>query len=119
MIFKGIHDRINGLSDALAQVEVACADRLEHSERQLRADLVELRADLRAMRSTLDSLLVRGIRPVGEDPAPGLAALLAAEAVPEETEEEAAEREREQEELDQFKKAWSTLYGDGDLNGEH
>ena len=79
---------------------------LMHVFAQYGARIQDLKEDQRAMRATLDQILLQ----LREKPqGPGLAAMLLDEI---EEQEDAELRKSEQEEYEQLRKAWALLYGD-------
>jgi hypothetical protein len=79
---------------------------------RLEREIIELRAELRSQRGTIDALLIARQHSAS---GPGLTNLLREEVdVPDMSSEE---RERLAEEEAQFRKAWSSLYGEGVTDG--
>jgi hypothetical protein len=75
--------------------------------------VTDLRAEMRAMRSTLDALLIA--RNHAPSDAPGLGNLLREATDPGDVDPE--ERKQIEADMAQFKKAWGQLYGDGVTDG--
>ena len=106
VMFRRWKERLDALQHEIDSLEQADAMRSSALAARIDRELAELRGDVRAVRATLDQLLLRGTGEPGEAP-PGLSRLLrgAAEPDPQETEEEKQIRE----DTEQFVKAFRQM----------